>query len=460
MKSPVKAGDAVAPLLPELQPPDDLDNTGASFSSAVFNLSTSIIGAGIMSIPATLRVLGLVPAFLLIAIVAFLSDASVEFLMRYSAAGGSSASSSYSGLMAESFGRAGSVALQICVALTNLGALIMYLIIIGDVLSGNGSEGAAHLGVLQEWFGEQWWTARSAAIPLTVVVVMLPLVLLRRVDSLKFTSAISILLAVVFVVISSGMALYALFQGTIKAPRLVPSFSHQSFFELFTAVPVIVVAFTFHFNVHPIQAELSRVSDMAPAVRVSLFLCSVIYATVGLAGYLLFGDATMADVLSNFDRSSASPLLNDVVRLSYALHLMLVFPLLFYSLRLNIDGLFFPKARRPIVSDAVRFLCLTFLLLASVYLAAMAIPNIWVVFQFAGSTTAVCLSLIFPGAIVLRDIHGISKRKDKILAGNMITLAIITSSIAIYSNVSNLFGGELKSSVLPMEMYKLHHFSN
>nr|KAJ0216780.1 hypothetical protein LSAT_V11C300144570 [Lactuca sativa] len=33
----------------------------------------------------------------------------------------------------------------------------------GDVLSGTWSEGEHehHLGVMQEWFGQQWWTTRS-----------------------------------------------------------------------------------------------------------------------------------------------------------------------------------------------------------------------------------------------------------------------------------------------------------
>ncbi|KAI0512032.1 hypothetical protein KFK09_012667 [Dendrobium nobile] len=452
MRSPANGGKILAPLLPELQrPAESAENedsgSGASFSSAVFNISTSIVGAGIMSIPATLRVLGVIPALVIIAAVALLSDVSVEFLTRYTAAGESSATGSYSGLMAKSFGFVGSAALQIFIALTNLGSLIMYLIIIGDVLSGNRTEGVDHLGVLQEWFGEEWWTTRSATIPITVFVVMLPLVLLRRVDSLRFTSAISVLLAVVFVLISSGMAIYALFQGTIKRPRLLPDLHNQSFLELFTAIPVIVVAFTFQFNVHPIRSELSRVSDMKPAVRVSLLLCTVIYTVVGLSGYLLFGDDTMDDVLSNFDKSSASPILDDVVRLSYALHLVLVFPLLFYSLRLNIDGLVFPKSQqRPLTTDAGRFLLLTAVLLGLVYFAAIAIPNVWTVFQFMGSTSAVGISLIFPGSVVLRDIYSISKRNDKLLAGIMISLALTTSCIAIYSNILSLFGGEVKSS--------------
>lgn len=75
------------------------------------------------------------------------------------------------------------------------------------------------------------------------------LALFQHADSLRFTSAISILLAVVFMLISLGIALYALFKGTATMPRMLPDFSRLSSpFELFTAVPVIVVAFTFHFN--------------------------------------------------------------------------------------------------------------------------------------------------------------------------------------------------------------------
>ncbi|ONK77220.1 uncharacterized protein A4U43_C02F4320 [Asparagus officinalis] len=280
----------------------------------------------------------------------------------------------------------------------------------------------------------------------------------KIVDSLRFTSAISVLLAVVFVIISSGMAIYALFNGTAKSPRLLPDFSKHSFFELFTAVPVIVVAFTFHFNVHPIQAELAKTSDMKTAVRISLLLCCIIYSAVGFFGYLLFGESTMSDILSNFDHESSTselgPILNDVVRISYALHLILVFPLLNFSLRLNMDELLFPK-KRPLVSDTLRFVSLTGFLMAFVYLATIMIPNVWVLFQFMGSTTAVCLSLIFPGAIVLRDIHGISKRRDKMLAATMIILAVITSSIAISTNISNLFGSSKTSGQLGQKLKML-----
>uniref|UniRef100_A0A6N2LS59 Amino acid transporter transmembrane domain-containing protein n=1 Tax=Salix viminalis TaxID=40686 RepID=A0A6N2LS59_SALVM len=379
----------------------------ASVYGAVFNVSTSIIGAGIMSIPATLKVLGVIPAFLLITIVAWLVDISVKFLLRYTHSGDTT---TYAGVMREAFGRVGSVSVQVCVMITNLGCLIIYLIIIGDVLSGNVHDGSVHLGVLQEWFGIHWWNSRAFALLVVVIFVMLPLVLFRRVESLRFSSAISVLLAVVFVGICSVMAICALVEGKTKSPRLLPHLDNKtSFFDLFTAVPVIVTAFTFHFNVHPISFELGRPSDMVSAVKISLLLCAAIYFSIGIFGYLLFGESIMADILINFDQSSDTAigaLLNDIVRLSYAFHLMLVFPLLNFSLRANIDELLFP-GKLLLAKDSIRFVSLTLVLLVFAYLAAIEIPNIWYFFQFMGSTSAVCLAFIFPGAIVLRDVHSI-----------------------------------------------------
>ncbi|KAI9110715.1 hypothetical protein K1719_018153 [Acacia pycnantha] len=281
----------------------------ASVSGAVFNVATSIIGAGIMSIPATLKVLGVIPTFLMILVIGLLAEVSVDFLMRF----------------------------------------------------------------LPE---------------------------LNR---------------------------------------------HTSFFDLFTAVPVIVTAFTFHFNVHPIGFELAKPSDMVVAVRVALVLCGAIYFSIGLFGYLLFGDSTQSDILINFDQntsgSSTGSLLNTLVRLSYAFHIILVFPLLNFSLRANVDELLFPE-KPALATDNKRFVILTLVLIFFSYLMAIALPDIWYFFQFMGSTSAVCLAFIFPGSLALRDAHGISTRRDKITALIMIILAVVTSAVAISTNIYKFFGSK------------------
>ncbi|KAJ4833889.1 hypothetical protein Tsubulata_048064 [Turnera subulata] len=306
------AGTVTSPLLPAAGNKPSNENRG-SVPGAVFNVSTSILGAGIMSIPATLKVLGVIPALVLILVVAWLVDISVEFLMRYTHSG---QATTYAGVMKEGYGKAGSVAVQVCVMMTNLGCLIMYLIIIGDVLSGKTHDGSVHLGVLQEWFGVHWWNSRTYAI-------------------------------------------------------------------------LFIVAYRIT-TVH-----ISYISS--PCVGVC---------------WHKFGDGNIRS------DTAMGAILNDIVRLSYALHLVLVFPLLNYSLRGNIDEFLFP--RRPLLSkDTTRFVSLTLILLTFTYIAAIAIPNIWYVFQFMGSTSAVSLAFICPGAIVLRNVYNIATKRDKIIAAVM-----------------------------------------
>ncbi|WOK92253.1 amino acid transporter AVT6A-like [Canna indica] len=290
-------------------------------------------------------------------------------------------------------------------------------------------------------------------------------------DSLRYTSALSVALAVVFVVVMAGIAVVKLIDGSIRMPRLFPAVSHQAaFWKLFTTVPILVTAYICHYSgensrplidlsvrdslhanlyisacvltvgaVHPIENELKDPGQMRSIVRVSLGLCCTVYMATGLFGFLLFGEATLEDVLANFDADlGLGSALNDVVRLSYAAHLMLVFPIVFYSLRLNIDGLLFPMAV-PIAYDGRRFALLTSGLMALVFMGANFVPSIWDAFQFTGATASVAIGFVFPAVVALRDVHGMATGKDKLLAWVMILLAVSSSMAAISSNIYDLF---------------------
>lgn len=93
-----------------------------------------------------------------------------------------------------------------------------------------------------------------------------------------------------------------------------------------------------------------------------------------------------------------------------------------------------------LANDTTRFVSLTCVLLAFIYFVAIAIPNIWYFFQFMGSTTVSCIAFIFPAAIVLRDVHGISSRKDRVMAIMVVVLAVVTSGIAISTNLYSSIG--------------------
>ncbi|CAL5191271.1 unnamed protein product [Lathyrus oleraceus] len=400
-----------APLLPKSQANESDsgfdDFNGASFSGAVFNLATTIIGAGIMALPATLKQLGLIPGLLGILMMAFLTEKSIELLIRFTRAG---KSVSYAGLMGDSFGKYGKALTQICVIVNNVGVLIVYMIIIGDVLSGTSSNVKHHYGILEGWFGVHWWTGRTFIVFLTTVAIFAPLACFKRIDSLRFTSALSVALAAVFLVIAVGISVVKIISGGISMPRLFPVVTDaSSIVDLFTVVPVFVTAYICHYNVHNIDNELEDNSQMQNVVRTALGLCSSVYMMISFFGFLLFGEGTLDDVLANFDTDLGIPfgsVLNDAVRISYAAHLI--------------------------------FASMTASLIGVIFLGANFIPSIWDAFQFTGATAAVCIGFIFPAAITLKDRYNIATRSDKILCVVMIVLAVASNVVAIYSNAFGL----------------------
>ena len=68
-------------------------------------------------------------------------------------------------------------------------------------------------------------------------------------DSLRYTSALSVGLAIVFVAITAGVAVVKLIDGSIGMPRLMPELVDQaSFWKLFTTIPILVTAYICHHN--------------------------------------------------------------------------------------------------------------------------------------------------------------------------------------------------------------------
>ncbi|KAM7483608.1 hypothetical protein LguiB_008191 [Lonicera macranthoides] len=418
------------------------NNPGSGMYGAVFNLTTTVVGAGIMALPATMKVLGLIVGLVLIIFMGVLSEISVEFLVRFAV---QCKASSYGEVVQFALGRPARILSEICVILNNAGVLIVYLIIMGDVMSGSFH----HVGVFDQWLGNGFWDHRKLLILIVVVLFLYPLCALDKIDSLSLTSAASVALAVVFVMVSFAIAFIKLVEGKIEAPRLTPDFSSKNtILDLLVVIPIMSNAYVCHFNVQPIYNELENRSPqkMNRVGRITTLLCVVVYASTAIAGYLLFGKDTESDILTNFDKDLGirfSTALNYIVRVGYIFHLILVFPVIHFSLRQTVDALVF-EGSAPLSESRKRCLTLTVVLLGLIYFGSTMIPNIWTAFKFTGATTAVALGFTFPALIALRLgpqgsglTHG-----EKLLSWFMLILAIIVSVVGV---VGNLYSMESKS---------------
>ncbi|KAJ0989514.1 hypothetical protein J5N97_007870 [Dioscorea zingiberensis] len=411
-------------------------DVGSGVLGAVFNLATSIIGAGIMALPATMKVLGVAFGLFSIILMGILSEISIELLVRFSVI---CKSSSYGDVVESALGRVARVVSEICIIINNAGILVVYLIIIGDVMSGSSE----HVGVFQQLLGHGLWDHRKLVILIVLVVFLAPLCALEKIDSLSLTSAASVALAVVFVVASCVIAFIKLLEGSIKSPRMGPDFgSKTAILDLLVVIPIMTNAYVCHFNVQPIYNELKGRSPqkMNQVGRLTTVLCVLVYASTAVSGYLLFGDDTESDVLTNFDENLGirfSSILNYVIRIGYVLHLVLVFPVIHFSLRQTVNTLI---CKSSVPQSRKRTLALTVVLLGIIYFGSTMIPNIWVAFKFTGATTGLSLGFIFPSLISLRlDRQGKNLGHGaRILLWLMLVLAGVVSIVGVVGNIYSL----------------------
>lgn len=438
----------VNPDDPELDDDLDFDNlplifgdgnrSGSGISGAVFNLTTTIVGAGIMALPAAMKVLGLILGFLLIILIGVVSELSVELLIRFSV---QCNGTSYGDVVQAAMGKTARIVSEICIIINNAGVLVVYLIIIGDVMSGS----LHHIGVFDQWLGHGFWDHRKVVILIFLVIFLAPLCALDKIDSLSLTSAASVALAVIFVFVAIFVAFVKFVEGKIEIPKMTPNFGPEnSILDLFVVIPVMTNAYVCHFNIPPIYNELEGRSPqkMYRVGRVTTVICVLVYALTAISGYLLFGKETESDVLTNFDKDLGirfSSALTYIVRVGYVFHLILVFPVIHFSMRQAVDELFF-KDCGPLTESRKRCLALTMVLLGLIYLGSTVVPNIWTAFKFTGATTAVSLGFTFPSLIALRlskEGNGLSNA-ERSLCWFMLILAITVSVLGVFGNVYSI----------------------
>ncbi|KAL0683889.1 hypothetical protein Bca4012_050737 [Brassica carinata] len=293
--------------------------------------------------------------------------------------------------------------------------------------------------------GNGFWDHRKVLILIVMVVFLAPLCALNKIDSLSVTSAASVALAVVFVVVCFAVAAIKLVEGTIDTPRMSPDFgSKKAILDLLVVIPIMSNAYVCHFNVQPIYNELEGRSPhkMNSVGRITTAICVVVYASTAVSGYLLFGQDTESDILTNFDQDLGirfSSAVNYIVRIGYILHLVLVFPVVHFSLRETVNTLLF-EGSPPLSETKKKSLALTAVLLALIYVGSTMIPNIWTAFKFTGATSAVSLGFTFPALIALR----LGKQSNALslversVSWLMLILAVVVSVVGTLGNIYSL----------------------
>ena len=224
---------------------------------------------------------------------------------------------------------------------------------------------------MPEW---QHRALRVYAMSAFFFLIMMPLSLMEKINSLRFTSFLGVVsifylvLATMYSSISRAVNL-GFSETWAQAELFVPDY-----FKIVQAAPIIMFAFTCQVNVFSIYNELERASRrrMGKVSSNAIFLCFMVYALMGAFGVLEYGKETQGNILQNFmpvncDNAKRDPVIL-VAFVAIALTIVMAFPLNIFPCRYTLDVLLFGEDREP---STVRHFLLTVTICAAVLITAL-----------------------------------------------------------------------------------------
>ncbi|KAI7903070.1 transmembrane amino acid transporter protein-domain-containing protein [Cokeromyces recurvatus] len=360
----------------------DFEEPNATIASASINLSNTILGTGMLAMPAAVASMGLIPGILLILYAGFTSGLGLYFLSRCAhKVGGRNAS--FSSLSKLTWPKLG-IFFDMAIAIKCFGVAISYLIIIGDLMPQ----------VIRSFFYHaddrvQLLMDRRFWITLSMITAVGPLSYLRKLDSLKYTSLIA-LFAVAYLVI---IVLYHFISPNYPPP---PPESIEYFHfstKIFGQLPVFIFAFTCHQNIFSVYNELRDNSEksIVKVICTSIGSAACIYELVAIIGYLSFGK----DVLGNIILEYPQTYFVAYGRLAIVILVIFSYPLQAHPCRASIEKIL-DSIQPKNINRRYHFIVTTCIIITS-YLVAISISKLDIILSFVGSTGSTIISFILPG---------------------------------------------------------------
>jgi amino acid permease len=398
----------------------------ATAPSAVFNLVSTIIGGGILSLPFAFDKCGLLVALVFMVIAASASTFSLYVIVSCSRRG---RAASYEEVVRKALGvRAGRITVVLLVLLTFL-TLVAYVILTKDLV---GSLGARFL------YNRPVTEAEQNGLTIVCVLLVSPALLARSMDALRFTSIFSLVSVLVLAIAITVRAVDTTFGHRdvleVEAEHHVPiKMFPDSWADAAYAFPIISVSFLCHFNVLPVYRELHKPTRhrLKKIVASTMFSTWLFYIVVGIMGYLFAfqqDGGVQGDILNNFSNNDQ---LVNLGRLGLLVTIQLSLPLIIQPCRSNllrlakiIRGYMHTRAKvydAPDSSDSeagegsallpaagatastrgrfkstVVHVLLTVSIMAGVITIALLSPGVAVVWNLMGSTVGLLISYVLP----------------------------------------------------------------
>nr|XP_045598088.1 putative sodium-coupled neutral amino acid transporter 10 isoform X2 [Procambarus clarkii] len=390
----------------------------------VVNMANSIVGVSILSMPYCFKETGLVLGILLVLLSGLVTKKTCMFLIRSAIM---ARRRSYEFLAFHVFGVSGKLFVELCMILFLIGICISFHVVMGDL---------APAIVARLMDIENSPSLRCTLLIGISLLVVLPLCLLRNLDSLASMSACSIGFYFLLILVILYHAFSKLMDG---------SWYHMA--ELFRpsgalhVLPICMLGLSCQSNVFEIYDSIPDpdVPKMRSVVNHAVNLCCALYISVGFLGYVAFVDQDLAgNVILSFPNSQ----MTEGIKVFFTVSLAISFPLMIFPCRTSIHSLLY-RRNNPSSFDLVgnympesRFKGITIGILTTSLIVGILIPNIEFVLGLLGSTMGMLIALILPSLLFIRVNSKASA--ERLLAQGIMLVGVVLIVTGTYLTLAHI----------------------
>lgn len=257
--------------------------------SSTINIANTILGSGMLAMPSAMAAAGLGMGIFLIAFCATASGFGLFLLSRIAAQVGRK--SSFFTCASITYPTA-AVYFDLAIAVKCFGVSVSYLVILGGLIPN----------IVGNYFPElaldSWFRQKESWITISMFIIA-PFCFLRRLDSLRYTSAFS-LMAVIYLL----LVVVSFFIWPLPAMPRMPNISEIEWIKFdsntISHLSIFVFAFTCHQNIFSIHNELTNnaSSEIDKVIGNSIGISFLVYQTIGIFGYLTFGKNVSSNIIA------------------------------------------------------------------------------------------------------------------------------------------------------------------
>ncbi|KAG9454631.1 hypothetical protein H6P81_007535 [Aristolochia fimbriata] len=397
----------------KLNSPGDLGDTrGCTYFQSVFNGINVLCGVGLLTTPYAIKEGGWLGLVLLFGFSVIACYTGILFKRCLES---NPELYTLPDIAQAAFGMPGRLITSIFLYVELYGAALEFIILMGDNLASLYQN--AHLYLL----GIQLNSTNLFAV--VVGLIVLPTTYFRNLTILSYLSAGGVVASVLV----AGCLVWV---GAVDGIGFRPQGTALDIANLPVAIGLYGFCYAGHAVFPNIYHSMEKPSDYPSVLIVSFIVCSVLYAGVAVAGFLMFGSAVKSQFTLNMP--------NQFVASKIAVWTTVVNPLTKYAITLTPIALSVEELLpRRLRSHCISILIRTLLVLSSV-VTAVTFPYFGFVMSLLGSGLTMFIALIFPCASYLTIMKGRLHWNQIAACSFIIIVGIVCSILGTYSSIKKI----------------------